>query len=148
MPKLDLRRLFGRRTAENADEEPQFDTPDIDYSDGYARPEPTYDDYPPFDDGNGGYGDGYDDGYGAPGDYMDDPEGYDPDGYGPEGYEDGGYSAGGWLPGPLAAAVDDVMDNDWVTWALLLVLPPLGIWLLWRRGMLNRNGRQIGRAHV
>ena len=46
-----------------------------------------------------------------------------------------------FLPGPLATLIDYVMNNDWVTWALLLVLPPLGIWLLWRRGMLNRNGR-------
>ena len=144
MPKLDLGRLFKRRAGEDADAEPKFDTPDFDYSDGYERPENEYDDYPPFDDGYGGF----DDGYGPEGDYVDDPDGYDPDGYGPDGYDPNGYDPdgeyadrGGFLPGPLATLIDYVMNNDWVTWALLLVLPPLGIWLLWRRGMLNRNGR-------
>lgn len=156
MPKLKLGRMFDRReNAEGVEAEPQFDTPDIDYSDGYDRPpEAPYgeaDGLPPFDDGYGAPYPGEDgdfpedDPENDPEDYLQDyPEDYPEDG--PDGYPEEDFGGEerydpGYAPRGLEAAVDYVMTNDWVTWVLLLVLPPLGIWLLWRRGMLNRNGR-------
>ena len=73
-----------------------------------------------YADGDGGY---YDDG-----DYDGEGEAYDDryldedaDGYADEPYAD---------ESPLMRYVD---ENDWVTFLLLVLLPPLGIYLLWRR---------------
>ena len=128
------------------------DYADGDYDDGYAD---DYDDGYADDGYDGDYADdGYDDGY--DGDYADD--GYD-DGYG-GGYADDGYGDDGYYGGegdyedgyadrysdedagdygsyqdygsanPVLRYID---ENDWVTYALLFLLPPLGIYLLWRR---------------
>ena len=87
-----------------------------------------YDDGYDYDDGGDGY---YDDG----GDYGDDDydAGYD-DRYqdeDAEDYDDGGYAD----ESPLMRFVD---EHDWVTYLLLFVLPPLGIYLLWRRRRFER----------
>lgn len=97
-----------------------------------------------------GYEAPYDDGDAYEGGYYDDPYGdgsrYDDDyGYGEAyGYEDGdwpedgdgpyyddGYDGEGMQP---ASGLPDYLDEkDWVTWVLLALCPPVGIWLLWRR---------------
>ena len=157
MPKFNLGRMLHRENPAPEDAEPQYDTPDMDYSDGYDRPDEEYDDYSAYDDP---------DDYGADGDYYED---YPDEDYPGEDYPDEGYPEDypedypvdypedypedypvdypprdrAWLPAWLEDAIDYVMVNDWVTWVLLLVLPPVGIWLLWRRGMLNQNGRLL-----
>ena len=104
-----------------------------------------------YDGGYGdddGYGDG--DGYDGEGSRYDDDYGYDEaygydgvdagDGYGgpapyydaPEYVEERTYPAGGL--GTLLRYVD---EHEWVTWLLLIALPPLGIFMLWRRGRFN-----------
>lgn len=97
-----------------------YDSYDGGYDDdGYDE---EYDDRYYDDDAADGYADedydDYDDGYGG---YDDGYEGYD------DGYDDG-YPEGGF--GALLQYVD---ENDWVTYLLLVLLPPLGIYLLWRR---------------
>ncbi len=132
-----------------------YDAQDEGYADDY-----DYDDR--SDDGDyddGGYddGDGYDDGGYDDGGYDDD--GYDDDGYDDGGYGDGGYGddRGGYddryqdvdaddydggydggyddEPGSLMRYVD---ENDWVTYLLLFLFPPLGIYLLWRRNRFEK----------
>lgn len=124
------------------------------YSGRFAAPsDDAYGDEDYEDDayGDDGYADdGYEDDYGddyADGRYADD--GYvDDDGYYADGedgyYEDDGayddryldedaqdYGAEGYEnASPLLRYVD---ENDWVTYVLLVLLPPLGIYLLWRR---------------
>ncbi len=82
--------------------------------------------------------------------------GYEPDGpeygsYG-RGYDQGepyspqgGYDQGGYYPEEDAPAsrYDVLYRSDWLTWLLLVVLPPLGIWLLWRRERLEPKARMI-----
>ncbi|MBR4443857.1 MAG: hypothetical protein IKS52_11390 [Clostridia bacterium] len=118
------------------------------YDAGYA--DDGYDDEPLYDDDGGyGYEDGrgadyydeeYYDGYGEGDEYADEyAEGY-ADGYGEEPYYDDGYGEGpvypqGW-PGEALRFAD---EHDWVTWLLLALFPPLGIWLLWRNRRYNRN---------
>ncbi len=75
------------------------------YGDGRSR----YDDDYGYDD------DGYDDDYDDRPPYYDAPQ-YDPQRDNP--------------PGGLMRFLD---ENDWPTWLLLVLLPPVGIWLLWRR---------------
>ena len=87
-----------------------------------------------YDDGDGDYDDGrsrYDDDYGYDDAYDDD---YPP--------EDGDYGRPPYYGGPQnGRGRDDAPDgltrylyeNDWPTWVLLVLLPPVGIWLLWRR---------------
>ncbi len=113
---------------------------------GYDDREEAYDgDYDDYGPGEAYYGDDYPyedyaDGYGYDGgEYYDDGYGYD-DGYDyadGDGYYDDGY--GGDYPpedgepyysGELMRYVD---ENDWVNWLLLILLPPVGIWLLWYR---------------
>ena len=118
--------------------------------DGYDEPydDEPYDDGPydaPYDDGPyDDYGDGYDDGYAGGSRYDDDygydeAYGYDGDGYPPEdGFDrDPYYDEGEYRPeypdnglGDLLVYVD---EHEWVNWLLLFLLPPLGIWLVWRR---------------
>ena len=121
------------------DDYPEDDYPEDDYDDGYG----DYDDQGAYDDyeddyADDGYGDdGYDDQYD---DYEDDyddryfdedaDDGYADDyegDYDEYGYEDG-ESEGG-----LNGLIQYVDENDWVTYLLLVLLPPLGIYLLWRR---------------
>ena len=114
-------------------EEPWLPTEyDDEYDDEYDEYGDEYgDDY--------AYGDGgrYDDDYG-----YDEQYGYEDDDYPPEdGDYDRGpyYDAPGYVPereypaggaGELLRYLD---EHDWVTWLLLILLPPVGIWLLWRR---------------
>jgi len=103
--------------------------------------QPASDDY---DDDFGGYDDRYedyaddryDDGYADDDRYYDDNGDYDDryldedaDAYGDEGYES---------ESPLMRYVD---ENDWVTFVLLVLLPPLGIYLLWRRRRFEQTIR-------
>ena len=93
--------------------------------------------YDPNDPNAGEYGDygrgydrGYDQGYGQ-GDYP----GQEQDGYEPGiGYVD---------EGAPASRYDVLYQSDWLTWLLLVVLPPLGIWILWRRERLEPKPRLI-----
>ena len=113
-----------------------------------------YDDEPYGDEYDDGYGDdyGYDDGYGdssrydddygydeAYGDYEGDYAGdgdYDGDPY----YDDPDYDRGPDYPengiGDLLAYVD---EHEWINWVLLALVPPLGIWMLWRRRRFSQN---------
>lgn len=115
---------------------------DDDYADG-DYDDDGYGDYAGGDYADGDYADdgyaqdGYDgDGY-ADGGYYDE-DGYAEDAYGDEGYDDR-YSdedAGDYAGQPYASEnpiLRYVDENDWVTYALLVLLPPLGIYLLWRR---------------
>jgi hypothetical protein len=84
------------------------------YGQGYDR-HPQDQGYAQYDE----YGRGYDaqgEPYGAPG-----------------GYQDGGYYPEDMPPGRY----DVLYASDWPTWAALVLLPPLGIWLLWRRERLE-----------
>ncbi|MDO4740389.1 MAG: hypothetical protein Q4A66_06950, partial [Eubacteriales bacterium] len=73
--------------------------------------------YEPYDDG---YDRPYDDGY---------QEGYDQDGYYEEGYDEQPYPAG------------FLFENDWVMWLALVVLPPLGIYILWKKQQFETHIR-------
>ncbi|MBQ8109234.1 MAG: hypothetical protein IJ124_03595 [Clostridia bacterium] len=114
--------------------------------DGYDE---DYDDEPYDDAYYGDYDedDGYDASYERPSRYdddygYDDAYGYDEDGYP---LDDEGYDRAPYYDTPEyepqieypEGGVGDVMrytdEHDWVTLLLLLLLPPLGIWLLWRR---------------
>ncbi|MBQ8507257.1 MAG: hypothetical protein IJ466_07515 [Clostridia bacterium] len=118
---------------------------DEEYADDYADEEFYEDDYAdeePYDDG---YGDGYEDEY-ADGEYQD---GYADGYYDEEGEYDDRYSdedAGDYMDGgyaeesPIWRYVD---ENAWVTYLLLVILPPLGIYLLWRYRRFERPVRWI-----
>ncbi len=138
--------------------------PENGYSGRFARRDDRYDDdY--ADDGDYADGDdGYDDGY--DGDYADDG-GYDGD-YADDGYDDGGYD-GDYADGDgyyddgddryRDADADDYPEsgdyeernpvlryieyNSWVTFALLFILPPLGIYFLWRYNHLEKKTRYV-----
>lgn len=95
--------------------------------DDYAEEDEYYDDQ--YDDGE--YDDSYEDGQ-----YDDEYGEYD-DGYEGE-YDDRYYDEdadyGDEYPeGSFGALMQYVDENDWVTYLLLVLLPPLGIYLLWRR---------------
>lgn len=130
------------------DEEPYmpggaYDDADDRYADaGYDT---GYDDDFGYDDGYGdGYADEYydDDGYGDAyaDEYYDDgyDNGYDGE-YADEYYDDAPYDEPAYPAGALGEALRYCDDHDWVTWLALVLLPPLGIWLLWRRGRYARN---------
>ena len=80
---------------------------------------------------------GYDEGYDNYDGYEDQPQ----DGYYDDRQDDGYYADGeeGYYPedgyGRAGGIMDYIESNMWVLIALLIVLPPLGIYLLWR---LNR----------
>ena len=109
------------------------------YGDSYDD-EPYEDEY--YDDGYGyddPYGDGsrYDDDYG-----YGDAHGLDEDGYpldDEDEWRDPYYGAPEYVPEPEypAGASGELLrwldERDWVNWLLLFLLPPVGIWLLWRR---------------
>ena len=124
-----------------------------DDNDPYMPGGDSRDDRDRYDDryGDDGYygEDGYDDGYDDDPYYGDDryegDDRYDEDGYPYEEdpyYDEGepeGDEGDDYPRGPLGDALRFADENDWVTWALLVVLPPLGIWLLWRRQRYARN---------
>ena len=99
-----------------------------------------------YDDGSyedGGYDDGsYDDGSYEDGGYDDgnyDDGSYDDAGYDDEGGyydEDGNYVEG--TQSEPASFMQYIDENDWVTYVLLVLFPPLGIYLLWRRGRFDK----------
>ena len=94
---------------------------DGDYDDDRYADDGDYDDGGDYDD------DRYDDGDDYRGGYDDRYEDVDADDY------EGGYddeSSGG-----LMRYVD---ENDWVTYLLLFLFPPLGIYLLWRRNRFDK----------
>ena len=117
--------------SDSYDADRRYDDGDMDYDDR-DYDDRDYDDRD-YDDGYGGssrYDDdyGYDDAYGDEDDYP--PE---------DGYDDRGpyYGAPPYDPrdnrGGSGGLADYVYEHDWVTWVLLVLLPPVGIWLLWRR---------------
>ena len=96
------------------------------YDDGYADDDRYADDDYADDDGRYADGDGY---------Y--DEDGYYDDRYSDEdagAYEDDGYAS----ENPVIRYAE---ENDWVTYLLLVILPPLGIYLLWRRRKFDRPVR-------
>ena len=134
---------YGGRFADE-DDYPEDDYPEDDYADDYA--DDGYDtEY--ADDGYGDYDDGYDDSYADDGYGDEGYDDYDPeyddrysdedadDGYGDEDYEpyDDSYDDGYDGDEEESAFLRYVDENDWVTYLLLVLLPPLGIYLLWRR---------------
>ena len=120
----------------------RYDDGDYDEEyDGRAYDDDGYDDDRAYDDD--GYGDdrGYDDGYYGEDGY--DQGGYDQDGYDQGGYGDDGYEGGeaGEYYGEESALMRYVDEHDWVTYALLVLCPPLGIYLLWRRNRFEKPVR-------
>lgn len=113
---------------------------DGDYEGRYA--DDGYDDDGYADDGgydDDGYADdGYDDGGYDDDGYVDDQGGYGDDGYADGGY---GYEQSGYPEGGMGALLQYVDENDWVTYLLLFLLPPLGIYLLWRRQRFDQTIR-------
>ena len=115
---------------------------DEDYDEGYADEgyadegytDDGYADDEVYDDEDGYADDGYD---GVEGGYDDRYSDEDADGgYGDADYADEGYDDG-YAPSdsPLMRYVD---ENDWVTYLLLFLFPPLGIYLLWRRNRFEK----------
>lgn len=81
------------------------------------EPEEAYENDQPYDEG---YDQPYSDGYDQP--YDDAQDGYgEYDEYNNEEYPEEQYPAG------------FLYENEWVMWAALVVLPPLGIYILWKR---------------
>ncbi|MBR2798719.1 MAG: BatA domain-containing protein [Clostridia bacterium] len=109
------------------------------YASDYDDEDDGYDD-DGYDDGyRGDDDDGYDDGYRRGRSRYDDDYGYDDD----EDYDEDGdydrppyYDAPNYDPdrdNPPDGLMRFLDENDWPTWVLLVLLPPVGIWLLWRR---------------
>jgi len=117
------------RNTSNYDDDDRYDEEyDDDYDDGDDYGDERYDDDRYDDDRyEGGYRRSrYDDDYGYNDDYDDDRDYdrapyYDAPEYDPRQDE---------RPDGLMRFLD---ENDWPTWLLLVLLPPVGIWLLWRR---------------
>lgn len=78
-----------------------------------------------------------------------DSSGYAGDAYAPDGYDqgaynaanaapgydqgDGGYDGGYYEEGHDSAKYGALYSSDWLMYLLLVVFPPLGIWILWKR---------------
>ena len=164
-----VHRLFGKKQAPADDEYVENMDPDGEdgYQDAYDAENDGYDGDYEYDDRQDDYDDGdyaddgdYDDGYDD--DSYDD--GYD-DGYEDDRYDDGGYDDGGYDDDYQDGGYDDryqdvdaddyeggyddeqgslmryVDENDWVTYLLLFLFPPLGIYLLWRRNRFEKPMR-------
>ena len=97
----------------------RYDDRDSRYDDRYDdRRDDRYDDSYGYDDRRGGRYNEYDDGY-------DDEPYYEP------GYEDD-------APPSRLDVIWDLLDRyPWIVYVLLVLLPPLGIYLLWRKGMFD-----------
>ncbi|MDO4865339.1 MAG: hypothetical protein Q4C10_02200 [Clostridia bacterium] len=127
--------------------ETPYDGDDPYMPEGYEAPydddlyEDDYDDDYGYEDDYEG-GSRYDDDYG-----YDEAYGYDEDGYPYDEeydrepyYGDTEYVGEPEYPdGALGSALRYMDENDWVTWLLLFLLPPLGIWLLWRRRRYSQS---------
>ena len=110
------------------------------YDDDYGYDEPYDDEY--YDDDEGYDGSRYDDDYGYDAAYGYDGDGYPEegeDGYGPAPY----YDAPEYVPDYPENGLGDLLyyvdEHEWINWVLLFLLPPLGIWLLWRRNRYSQN---------
>ena len=123
-------------------EEPYM--PDGYDDEGYDEP---YDDGP-YDD----YEDDYYDDEGYDGSRYDDDYGYDEaygDEYGDYPDEDGDYGRAPYYEAPEYVpeypdnSIGDLLDyvdaHEWINWVLLFLVPPLGIWMLWRRKRYSQN---------
>lgn len=99
-----------------------------DYDDGYR------DDYGDYDDGydDRDYDDGYRDEYADEDEYGDYDDRYSDEDAG--GYEDMPYE-------DENAVMRFINDHVWIIYILLVVLPPLGIYLLWNRGLFEKKIR-------
>ncbi len=90
-------------------------------------------------------------GYGPEGRFPGEPgDDYNPYGRGydqgdPYPPQDGDYEPAGYYPDENAPAgrYDVLYQSDWLMWLLLVVLPPLGIWILWKRERLEPRTRMI-----
>lgn len=114
----------------------EYDEP---YEDDGLYDDEDYDDS--YDAADRGYASRYDDDYG-----YDEAYGYDEDGYPPEDedygplpyYDEANYAPEREYPNGGGGALLQYLDeHDWVTWLCLILLPPVGIWLLWRRQRYN-----------
>ena len=97
----------------------------------------------PYDENDDqGYGQNYDqNGYDQAG-YDQDYTRSDAD----SGYDSVDYGTGdGYYDGQAAqpSRYDVLYQSDWIMYALLVLLPPLGIWILWKRGRFSQLVRTI-----
>ncbi len=140
------------------DRDSGYDGGDSDYDDGDYADDDRYDDgdYADGYDGADDYADDdrYDDDDYAEDDYYDDDYA-DDDGYAEDdGYDEGGdfddryqdedaddYGEDGAYYDGQSGLMRYVDENDWVTYLLLFLLPPLGIYLLWRRNRFEKPMR-------
>jgi len=117
------------------------DYPDDDYAEGddYADGEGDYDDG--YADEGDYADDGYEDDYAEDGDYYDDEDDYAEGDY-DDRYQDVDadetYGDGEGYYEEQSALMRYVDENDWVTYLLLFLFPPLGIYLLWRRNRFEK----------
>ena len=84
------------------------------------------------------YGDGR---YVDPSEAQNGFGGYDADGY-DGGYDDGG-SPYGDIPDDVPEKYRFLYTNKWLMYVLLAVLPPLGIWIMWKKGVFSQTVRTI-----
>lgn len=123
----------------NMYDDDRYDDPDMDrddYDDRYGEDYTDSDYDEGYDDGgyeDGGYDDepyddrGYDDDEAYDNDYDDRYSDRDADDYGDEGE----YPS----ENPVMRYLE---ERDWPTYALLVLLPPLGVWLLWHRRRFDK----------
>ena len=111
----------------------EYDAPyEDDYDDGYEGGYDEGEDDYGYDDGPSRYDDdyGYDEAHGYDGEDWPPEEDYDRAPY----YDEENYIPQREYPaGPGGALLQYLDEHDWVTWVTLLLFPPVGIWLLWRR---------------
>ena len=110
------------------------------YDGGYEDDDYGYDDGYGYDDDSYGYDDGYDDGSRYDDDYGYD-EAYDDEGY-PEDGESPYYGEGEYYRYPdtgVGELLGYVDEHEWINWVALALVPPLGIWMLWRRRRYSQN---------
>ncbi len=105
-----------------------YDEPYGDYEDDYGDDDGGY-----YDDSYDGSR--YDDDYGYDEAYGDGEDGdYPPE---DDGYRRPYYDAPEYQPRYPDNGVGDLLDyvdqHEWLNWLLLFLVPPLGIWMLWRR---------------
>ncbi len=131
---------YDDRDGDYADDD--YDDRDGDYADDYDDRDDGY-----ADDGYDGRDDGYadddysDDGYGDDdydGGYADDGYGDDYDDRYQDEDADDSYGDGDGYYSEQNALMRYVDENDWVTYLLLVLFPPLGIYLLWRRNRFDK----------
>ncbi|MBR1819996.1 MAG: hypothetical protein IJ769_00060 [Clostridia bacterium] len=141
-----------------------YDAQDGDYADDYEYDDRDDGDYADGDYDDAGYEDDrYDDDYADDDRYDEVDDGYyDDDGYADDDYDDRDYDGGydddydgdyddryqdvdaddyddeGGYDEEQSGLMRYVDENDWVTYVLLFLFPPLGIYLLWRRSRFEK----------